>query len=821
MEMADQGREHQDIGFYKTAKEKYGEPVCGMLKNWANCNRKLAARHNDRIFMLKCRSNNVVPSHIIQHVKCTYRLYKDKSIVNNDVRRVVVRFQRDLLNIEIKFIIGEVKRLTTALREIKTELLNILDSADYSSFLGSQNLFYEKSYLKIKDNQMAKFMKLIHVHDSTKLLGCFVNLTNVEFPDDAIDLLSYGPKFGLPFSYHNYPIDQIIADVELGISNIKNCGVQDELRANCTNIITNFINKSKFIKDSQEVKLLKTVNKTKNFLKEKDDILIVKSDKTNSTVAIMKSDYEAKMLKLLEDVDTYLPLKKDPTNKIQNLNNKICMDLFKRGKIDLITKNRLVKYNSTSPRMYGLVKNHKDGNPLRPVVSFINSPTYESAKFLSNILKELSSKKYNIADSFDAFSKLKEVCIPSNYILASLDVASLFTNIPLNLIFEIINNNWSTLKVSTKLDKQEFLDLFKLCCEGGYLQYGEMFYSMINGVAMGSPIAPIIADIVMNNLLDNITEKTDVQLPFIFKYVDDLILAVPEDSQSQDTILSYFNKFHPKLQFTMEIEKNGQIPFLDLLLIRRPDGSLSIDWYRKPLKSDRYLNYKSHHPFHQKINVAFGLKSRALQLSDKCYHKKNLKLVKNILSLNHFPKKLINSIVHNSRTINCEGKNPQDGPYMSLTYVKGLSEQLGKTLKASDKNIAYKNQKTLGSILFSKLKSPIRKEKKSNVVYKIPCGGCDGTYVGITGQRLGARIYQHKYDSAKMTPCCALAQHSVEQKHKFDFDNTTVICAERNPRKREILEMINILQDPKTVNKKTDTHKLSKIYHKLIMGSKK
>lgn len=49
-------------------------------------------------------------------------------------------------------------------------------------------------------------------------------------------------------------------------------------------------------------------------------------------------------------------------------------------------------YVSTAetPRFYGLIKTHKENNPIRPITSFIGSPTYKIAQFLSKILTPIS-----------------------------------------------------------------------------------------------------------------------------------------------------------------------------------------------------------------------------------------------------------------------------------------------------------------------------------------------------------------------------------------------------------------------------------------------
>ena len=70
------------------------------------------------------------------------------------------------------------------------------------------------------------------------------------------------------------------------------------------------------------------------------------------------------------------------------------------------------------------------------------------------------------------------------------------------------------------------------------------------------------------------------------------------------TFLNHANSIHQNIQFTLEMEKNGQIPFLDILIQREIDGSLSSSAYRKPTTNDRYLDFKSNNPIVHKINTA-------------------------------------------------------------------------------------------------------------------------------------------------------------------------------------------------------------------------
>ena len=84
-------------------------------------------------------------------------------------------------------------------------------------------------------------------------------------------------------------------------------------------------------------------------------------------------------------------------------------------------------------------------------------------------------------------------------------------------------------------------------------------------------------------------------MPFYFRYVDSTLLCVPLDKLQR--ILYTFNDYHPRIQFTYEIERNNRIIFLDLEIIKLDNGKIVSNWYRKSTYSRRILNFISSHPF--------------------------------------------------------------------------------------------------------------------------------------------------------------------------------------------------------------------------------
>ena len=58
-------------------------------------------------------------------------------------------------------------------------------------------------------------------------------------------------------------------------------------------------------------------------------------------------------------------------------------------------------------------------------------------------------------------------------------------------------------------------------------------------------------------------------------------------------MLQHLNDVRPTIKFTMELEKDGILPFLDTKLTQREGGALDITVYRKQIHTDRYLHFNS------------------------------------------------------------------------------------------------------------------------------------------------------------------------------------------------------------------------------------
>ena len=290
-------------------------------------------------------------------------------------------------------------------------------------------------------------------------------------------------------------------------------------------------------------------------LSKNPDIVIQKSDKGNSVVILDKKVYLEKMKEMLNKNDQFLKLsiqEEKHYNFLINLEKKIREPLKELYQLDIIDKktyDKLCPVGSHFGILYGLAKVHKqlinNCPPFRPILSAIGTPTYNIARFLVPILKPLTTNDYTLKDTFE-FSRDILNQNP-NLFMASLDVDSLFTNIPLDeTINIIIEKLFSENETVHNLNKDQFKCLLTLATKESYFLFDGELYQQVDSVAMGSPLGPTLANIFIIHYGDIWLQNCSLECkPSYYKrYVDDIFVF--ESETQVELFKNFMNTCHPK-----------------------------------------------------------------------------------------------------------------------------------------------------------------------------------------------------------------------------------------------------------------------------------
>ena len=217
---------------------------------------------------------------------------------------------------------------------------------------------------------------------------------------------------------------------------------------------------------------------------------------------------------------------------------------------------------------------------LHPIVSSIRTFNYDLVRFLCNLLSPVVPDDYSCKDTFSFVSQIKN----SNYsgkFLVSYNVSSLFTNIPLQETIDIAINLIFNHNPNLNITKKELKKLFFFATSQIHFLFNSKFYNQIYGVTMGSPLAPVLANIFMGFYESKWLNECNLnKSKFYLRYVDD-ILAAFEKEQDSLNFLNFLNNKHPNIKFTIEKQVNHSMSFLDVFISGINNQNLTLQIYHK------------------------------------------------------------------------------------------------------------------------------------------------------------------------------------------------------------------------------------------------
>ena len=231
--------------------------------------------------------------------------------------------------------------------------------------------------------------------------------------------------------------------------------------------------------------------------------------------------------------------------------------------------------------------------------------------------------------------------------MASLDVVSLFTNVPLDETIAVcVNELFKSSQTVSGLNKQQVLEMLSLTTKENVILFDQKYYSQIDGVAIGSPSGPTLANISLSDRETTWLKSCPKSFKPVYseRYVDDIFLLF-EKPEQVIRFVNYMNKRHKNIKFSFETEKDNSFSFLDVKICREKD-KFTTSVFRKDTFSGVYTNFSSFVALKHKFGLVHTLLHRSFTIvSDFSKFHFEVETLKKTLHKNAYPTKFFDKCV--------------------------------------------------------------------------------------------------------------------------------------------------------------------------------
>ena len=659
--------------------------------------------------------------------------------------RTVRDFQLKLLRKEIVTAKSDVKHSMEKVTNNRKEIQHNISYKCLPSIVLHTRMFLRR----VRSNQTNKLNDKLHrlseeqerplfnVHNTVMCYGLMKTP-----PKFVMDTLSLGSRNSIMEVFNQ---NEVLAELDGLLRFCRQHDVSDDVM---TDINVKTLN---YIKNCKKQKSPRNIQMTRRYLKE-NGLLAIPFDK-GIGICLMKTEtYNEKLcditnLPQFQKVHQKRKNEKHPVMKEEERVTGTLKQLKDQNKITDSLFDKLKPTGSQPPRLYGLAKVHKTNVPLRPVLSMPGSAYYRIAKRVADWLSVVKECQTN-SSSKSISESLKDIHLAEDEELISFDVSSLYTNVPVE---EAINHCaellYSGRYETPPISKDTFIELTTLCSCNVLLLTNDGYYRQSDGLAMGSPPAP--------NLANGWLSKFDTQIrddaTLYSRYMDDILRNIKTNEITEK--LDEINSYHPNLRFTMERENENCIPFLDMKLINA-GGKLTSTWYSKSTDTGLTMNFHALAPIKYKRSVVSGMVYRIHHACSTWKHfHESLRKAKILLENNQYPRSFYDPIIERTISKICqttdnenEVQQEEEEPEKKLIFLQyrgKVTENFERSLKRL--NAPCKIVTTIRKLrtVLPSLKAPVEKSLQSGLVYQITCSRCQSCYVGQTVRHLLTRVKEH------------------------------------------------------------------------------
>ena len=541
--------------------------------------------------------------------------------------------------------------------------------------------------------------------------------------------------------------------------------------------------------------------------------MILPADKGSTTVVMDRDDYVLEAERQLADTSVYRPLSADPTAEH---NRKIAQFVQASGPLQNLSAKSIELLTPVGPRtptLYLLPKTHKNilPPPGRPIVASYGSPTERASALVDAHLQphvlNLPSHVKDTNHFLKSISNL-QTPLPADAVLVTIDVVSLYTNIPHAHGLAAMESYLQTRPANSKPSTSFLVQLAQMILTMNNFMFDERHYLQIKGTAMGTRMAPSYANLFMGKLENDFLSSQPLQPLCWLRFIDDIFMIWPHSREALDSFLQNLNTNYP-VNFTHNVSPH-HVTFLDVDLFLE-QGTIRTKVHIKPTNAQQYLHYNSCHPPHSMKSLPYSLAVRGKRI---CSDPKDLSEYCQKLTVafrsRGYPATLVNNQI--ARVLNppppptpstiTKANDNACIPLVTQYHpnLKALSQVLSSgfhilTSATQTQNfltdppkVAFKRPPNLRNILVNTqppapqtpithgsypcnstrcktcqmhppstsftssatgLSYPILQHntcKSKNVIYQLRCNFCPAEYIGLTTKMLRERMNGHRFD---------------------------------------------------------------------------
>lgn len=570
-------------------------------------------------------------------------------------------------------------------------------------------------------------------------------------------------------------------------------------------------------------------------LRQNKEIIIKPADKGSAVVVMEREHYLWEGYRQLNDKNYYTKLQSPIYQATIPIVHKIISRLHEKKFINSKQKQYLIGDSEIRPRrFYLLPKIHKPpiswSRPFiipsgRPIVSDCSSETYKIAEYLDFFLNPLSiTHSSYLKDTYDFIDKVKNIHVPADSILFTIDIDSLYTNIDTREGIQSVKDIFSKNYNKRRPDK-ELLELLEISLTRNDFEFNGEYFLQIKGTAMGKKFAPAYANIFMANWETQALSVCEKRPMHYYRYLDDIWGIWTHSEEDFQLFLNTLNNFNSSIKIKHTLSHDS-IDFLDTTTFKGPKFSetnrLDIKVFFKETDTHALLHKTSYHPRH---TFAGLIKSQLLRFHRICTQYSDFKKATRVLfsaltrrgysrtflrtchkqflqirPINVSPiipfvttysapnVKLVRGIrnnfeifmkgrgpLHDCRLIAAFRRNKNLKDHLVKAQIKPLQTPKDKHMNDFFKQLRWVSNRHNKNIFKINNQGNI---KSKNCIYIIICKQCGIQYVGETRNTIGTRFTQHRYNILRKKDA-----HTQLVKHFIQHDWSAVQASvlESNP----------------------------------------